>query len=116
MLGVLLGLNLYVGGLALLTWVSVAVLFKYSSLSSIVTACLAPFFALMNVTSLDIFPPLIIITAIILYKHKDNIVRLINGEEPTISLGSKTSSTTETIDEIIKSDDAESNSDDLPKL
>nr|WP_241480477.1 hypothetical protein [Legionella norrlandica] len=45
---------------------------------------MAPFYALMLVGNLNIFPPLFFITILVLYKHKDNFTRLIDGKEPKI--------------------------------
>ena len=66
------------------TWLLVAkftplLLFSFHSCNY-----LAPFYALLLLGHLDIFPPLFIIVILILFKHKNNITRLIDGIEPKI--------------------------------
>ena len=43
--GVLLGLNPWIGGGTLLTWIIIAVFFRYSSLAALIAALFAPFYA-----------------------------------------------------------------------
>jgi len=100
-LGALFGLNLILGLLVTLTWLVVANFSRYSSLASITAVTLAPFFALLNIQNLDMFPPLIFISAIILYKHKNNIARLMNGEEPKIEFKKSTIAMDEAVNEAI---------------
>jgi len=85
-LGVLVGFNALLGLLALVTWVVVAVFSRYSSLSSMVTVTLAPFFALLAFHAESAFVPFIAIAAFVLYQHKDNMLRLIDGSESKLEL------------------------------
>lgn len=66
------------------TWLLVANFWRYSSLASIASISLAPFYSLILVGNLNIFPPLFMITILVLYKHRDNFNRLIDGKEPKI--------------------------------
>ncbi len=77
-----------VGGLAFLTWITVAFVSKYSSLSAITAAVLVPVYAYFLTTPIHtIFYTAIAI--LVLYRHRSNIVRLIKGEESKISFKKK---------------------------
>ncbi|MBX9706253.1 MAG: glycerol-3-phosphate 1-O-acyltransferase PlsY [Gammaproteobacteria bacterium] len=86
-LGAYIGISWIVGGLALLTWLALAKLTKYSSLAAMVTVCLAPFY-MAFIEQFNYLVPLLVIAALILYRHRDNITRLIKGEEPKIGSSS----------------------------
>jgi len=85
-LGALLGLNFIMGIVVIATWLLVANFYRYSSLASIVAITFAPLYSLLIMRVLDVFPPLLFITFLILYKHRENINRLIDGDEPKIKL------------------------------
>lgn len=85
-IGALLGFQFLVGILVAATWLLVAKFSRYSSLASITSIGLAPFYSLLLIQRLDIFPPIFIMALLILYKHKDNIIRLIDRKEPKIKL------------------------------
>ncbi|SLN21125.1 putative glycerol-3-phosphate acyltransferase [Aquimixticola soesokkakensis] len=82
-LGTLLALSWPVGLLACATWLLVAVLTRYSSLSALIAALAAPVFAFF------LYHPhgallILILTAFIFFKHRSNIARLRAGTEPKI--------------------------------
>lgn len=82
--GVLLAAAWPAGVLAALTWICMAVLFRISSLSALVASLLAPFFMLAT-DQPDVMPWLAgFMTALIWFKHADNIGRLLKGQEPKI--------------------------------
>lgn len=83
-IGAMLGFHFIVGVLISATWLLVAKFSRYSSLASIVAITMAPFYSLLLVQRLDIFPPIFFITLLVLYKHRNNINRLIDGVEPKI--------------------------------
>jgi glycerol-3-phosphate acyltransferase PlsY len=83
-LGGLLGLSFIVGILAIITWVVVAAIFRYSSLAALAAFVLAPVYALIF-TQAHYVIPIIIITLIIIWRHFDNIMRLKSGTETKIS-------------------------------
>ncbi|KTD46381.1 glycerol-3-phosphate 1-O-acyltransferase PlsY [Legionella quateirensis] len=83
-IGALLGFHFIIGVMVAATWLLVANFSRYSSLASIVAISLSPFYSLLIVGRLDIFPPLFFIALLVLYKHKNNINRLIDGVEPKI--------------------------------
>jgi len=86
-LGTLLPIGLGLGFLLILTWVSVAKLTKYSSLAAIVTVSLAPLYIFI-LKPLYVYPALML-SALILFRHRENIVRLLKGTESKISIKSK---------------------------
>jgi acyl phosphate:glycerol-3-phosphate acyltransferase len=90
--GVILAFNPWLGLASLATWLIMAVFFRYSSLASIVTAVFAPFFFLLGRGSVWEAPtPLVLSLALmgllLVWRHAENINRLIAGKES--KLGSK---------------------------
>lgn len=83
-IGALLGLHFILGVMVIATWLLVANFSRYSSLASIVSFVLAPFYSLFTISHLNTFPALFFITLFILYEHRNNITRLIDGDEPKI--------------------------------
>ncbi|GLX77701.1 glycerol-3-phosphate acyltransferase [Thalassotalea insulae] len=81
--GVLLPIGLDLGGLLVLTWYSVAKITHYSSLAAIVSVSLAPFYIWL-LKPLYTYPAMML-SILILLRHKANIVRLIKGTEPKIT-------------------------------
>ena len=82
-LGTLLPIGLGLGVLLIMTWALVAKLTKYSSLAAIVTVSLAPLYVFL-LKPLYVYPTLML-SALIVLRHKDNIVRLLKGTESKIS-------------------------------
>lgn len=83
-LGALLGLHFIMGVVVIATWLLIANFTRYSSLASIVSLTLAPLLAVASIGNPDSFPPILLMTILIVYKHRDNILRLIDGNEPKI--------------------------------
>lgn len=81
-LGALLPIGLDLGGLLIITWLLVVVLTRYSSLAAVVTVILAPVYTFFIKPIYAI--PVLFLTAVILFRHRDNISRLIEGSEPKI--------------------------------
>ena len=82
-LGVLLPLGFGLAGLLIITWLIVAKLTRYSSLAAIITVSIAPFYTWL-LKPLYVYP-VIMISVLIIFRHKDNIARLLKGEESKIS-------------------------------
>nr|WP_220347607.1 glycerol-3-phosphate 1-O-acyltransferase PlsY [Thalassotalea euphylliae] len=81
--GVLVPIGIDLGILLLLTWIIVAKSTRYSSLAAIVTVTLAPLYVWL-LKPLYVYPVLML-SALIIWRHKENISRLIKGTEPQIS-------------------------------
>lgn len=83
-LGVLLALSGWMGLAVLATWLLVAVVFRYSSLSALVAAIAAPVYAML----VQLRPELVIATAVmsmlLIWRHKKNIQNLMSGKESKI--------------------------------
>jgi glycerol-3-phosphate acyltransferase PlsY len=82
-LGTLLPIGLGLGALLIMTWITVAKLTKYSSLAAIVTVSMAPIYVFF-LKPLYVYPTLMLSTLII-FRHKDNIIRLLKGTESKIT-------------------------------
>ncbi len=85
-LGVLLGLSGWLGLATALVWVLMAVLFRYSSLASITAAVMAPVLYLLGadglwVLSKSVAVGVAVMALFLLYRHAENINRLIKGTE-----------------------------------
>ena len=84
-IGFLFGINLFLGFSFIIVWIVIALLTKYSSLSSIFGSLIAPIYFLINYNNyISIF--LLYLFVLIFLKHKENIKRLINGTENKIKL------------------------------
>lgn len=82
-LGALLPIGLDLGGLLIVTWISVAITTKYSSIASLVTLVLTPFYIWL-LKPIYLYP-VMMLCLLIMFRHKDNIVRLLQGNESKIS-------------------------------
>jgi len=83
-IGFLFAINYFFGIFYIITWLITAFLKKYSSLASIVSLALLPFFAILFSYEKNIIYLLILINLIIISKHYSNIYRLINKSETKI--------------------------------
>lgn len=82
-LGTLIALSFPLGLAACATWLVAAIVFRYSSLSALVAAALAPVFTYMFYTRQGAVLVLFL-AALVFYKHAANIRRLIDRTEPKI--------------------------------
>ncbi len=86
-LGVLFVFSGTVAFACIVSWITLALLFRYSSLASMITVILAPLFTLYLIGT-EYLGTLLIIAALILWKHRYNMRRLILGKEPKIGQSS----------------------------
>lgn len=82
-LGVFLGLSSMVGLLLIILWVLFVVCFRYASLASLIIIILAPLVMLFSGHG-SYFFPLLFISALVIWKHLDNIHRLYQRTENKI--------------------------------
>lgn len=82
-LGVLLALNVPVGVGACLAWLIGAAVFRISSMGSLMAASASTFLVLF-LNAGPIFVLCALLTLLIFWRHRSNIVRLRAGEEPKI--------------------------------
>ena len=84
-LGIILGFSFLFGIIFGVTWLLTAIIFRYSSLSSVLSSmivCIYSFFMNNNVESYFLF----IVFVIIIFTHRENIIRLKNDKETKINL------------------------------
>ena len=87
--GVLFGVDFWLGLATMATWLIVAYFSRYSSLAAVAAAVFAPAFYLLGAKVVWSGAPIIALSigamsAVLLYRHKDNIARLIAGKESRI--------------------------------
>jgi glycerol-3-phosphate acyltransferase PlsY len=80
-LGVLLGYSWLVGLAAALTWLTMAALFRISSLSALVAAALAPGYTWRLLHSPELTFAATAMSLLLIFRHRGNIARLVSGEE-----------------------------------
>lgn len=84
-LGVLIGLNIYLAAGAAATWIIIAFFFRISSLAGLVAALFAPFAALLLYGGGHPYLwSLVVVAALLFWRHKTNIQNLITGKESRI--------------------------------
>ncbi len=87
--GVLFGVDPWLGLATMATWLIVAFFSRYSSLAAVAAAVFAPAYYLLGAKVVWSGAPVIalsigVMSAVLLYRHKDNIARLIAGKESRI--------------------------------
>lgn len=92
--GVMIAIQPIMALATMATWIIMAIFFRFSSLAALTCAVFAPFYyffggTLMWQSHLPVGVALIIIALFLLYRHKANIQRLIQGTEPRIGQSKK---------------------------
>jgi glycerol-3-phosphate acyltransferase PlsY len=83
-LGVWFALNPWVGLALLATWILMALLFRYSSLAALATSALAPLYVAWLLPGTPYLATMIVMSAILIFRHRSNIRNLIAGTETKI--------------------------------
>lgn len=83
-LGVWLALNVWVGLLLITTWLLTAFLTRYSSLSALVAALVAPLYVAWLVPGPAYLFAMIVMSVLLIYRHLPNIRKLMAGKETKI--------------------------------
>lgn len=83
-LGALFGASLLVGVLASATWLATALIFRISSLAALVTFAAAPAYLYMSTGSIALTTCFALIAVVLFVRHRENIGRLVRGEESRI--------------------------------
>lgn len=83
-LGVLLGINPWLGLATLVTWLVIAYAFRYSSLAALVASVFAPFYygLLFGVDAMLL--AVVAMSVLLIYRHRANIDNLMSGKEGRI--------------------------------
>lgn len=85
-LGVLLGISGWLGLATALTWLIMAVFFRYSSLASLVAAIFAPVYYVLCsgvvwYAETPVTAAIVAMAALLIWRHRENILRLMAGKE-----------------------------------
>jgi glycerol-3-phosphate acyltransferase PlsY len=85
-IGVVFGIDALLGLATMVTWIIIAFFFRYSSLASLVAAVFAPVYYLLGdrlawYAETPIALALAVMTALLAYRHRENISRLLKGKE-----------------------------------
>ena len=83
-LGIILGISFSFGIIFGLVWLLVAIIFRYASLSSIIGSMSVWIYSIFMDNEIQTYL-LFIVFIIIIYTHKDNIIRLKNSNESKIN-------------------------------
>ncbi len=83
-LGIITALSWTLGGLSVITWILVVAATRISSLGAIVTALAAPFYTWWLLDSLSTYT-VMLISMLLLIRHKDNIVRMIQNSKTKVN-------------------------------
>jgi glycerol-3-phosphate acyltransferase PlsY len=83
-LGVLLGFDPWLGLLSAAIWITVAVVWRISSLAALAAAALAPIYALFFLGLDQRTAVVFIMSLLLIWRHKSNIESLLSGTEPRI--------------------------------
>ena len=83
-LGVMIGVSPSIGLIAVLVWLVTAGFWRYSSGAAITAFMLLPVLAAALRTDQQFVAFTVLVSALILWRHKDNMIRLWNGTEPKI--------------------------------
>ncbi|RYF92535.1 MAG: glycerol-3-phosphate 1-O-acyltransferase [Caulobacteraceae bacterium] len=85
--GTMLAIAWPAGLLAGVTWLVIAFLFRISSLAGLTAVALAPFFALATEQPYPVVVLAVFMAVLVFFRHRDNIGRLLKGQEPKIGAG-----------------------------
>lgn len=86
--GILFAVHPWLGLATVATWIIVAIVFRYSSLAAIVSAVFAPLYAFfMSLLGYPVgwmLPSILLMSALLVWRHKENILQLVAGKERRI--------------------------------
>lgn len=82
--GILIAVQPLLGGLAGLTWLIIAIIFRYSSLSALISAVFAAIYSFIWLGLSPISLAILIMTALLIWRHTANIQNLLAGQEKKI--------------------------------
>ena len=87
-LGIFLGLSWQVGLATLGVFILMITLFRIVSLASVIASFALPLIMFLSFDNSEISPPFLVISllamTLVVWRHRENIVRLIKGKEPKI--------------------------------
>jgi acyl phosphate:glycerol-3-phosphate acyltransferase len=87
--GILFAIHWWLGAATFATWLIIAIFFRYSSAAALAASFFAPFYTFFMFGFTAYLPAVIVICALLIWRHKGNIANLMNGTES--KLGAKKS-------------------------
>lgn len=87
LIGVLFGIYWLLGLAFVITWLLVALLFRYSSLAGLSAAALTPIYTFLLLPEVEYIAAAGVMAAILFWRHRSNIRKLLAGEEDKIGIG-----------------------------
>ena len=87
--GILLAINIWLWLATVLTWLLIAVFFRYSSLASLISALFALFYYILLFGFRSMTLAIMVLSLLLVYRHRENIGRLLSGRESRIGAGKK---------------------------
>lgn len=85
-LGIIFAISLTLGFLFIIIWLITSIIFRTSSVSSLLTIFLIPFISIFLMENKLISVLFFALTVISFYRHSANIKRILNGNEPKIKI------------------------------
>ncbi len=82
--GVILGMNWLVGLIAIAIWLGTAAILKTSSLAALISIPIAPFLLWYFSQSVELTSAVAVMSALVFWRHKQNIKSLLQGSENKI--------------------------------
>lgn len=79
--GVLFAVNVWLGLATLVTWIIIAVFFRYSSLAALVSAVFAVFYYALLFGFRAMTLAVLVVSGLLIYRHRGNIAKLMAGKE-----------------------------------
>ena len=92
--GILFGINWILGLATLSTWIIVATFMRYSSLAALAAAVFGPIYFIFLFGFHPMALALVVVSALLIWRHRSNIANLMNGTESRIGSKKKSSSRT----------------------
>ena len=89
--GILFGVNVILGIATLSTWIIVAVFLRYSSLAALAAAVFGPLYFVFLFGFQPMGIALLVVCALLIWRHRSNITNLLNGTESRIGSQKKSS-------------------------
>ncbi len=87
--GILLAINVWLWFATVLTWLLIAVFFRFSSLASLISALFALFYYILLFGFRSMTLAIMVMSLLLVYRHRENIGRLLSGKESRIGAGKK---------------------------
>ena len=82
--GAIFGISWLSGLLIITSWLAISLAFRFSSLAALTSMVLLPLYLWITTRSVELVVCGVVMAAMIFWRHRANITRLLNGTEPKI--------------------------------